>query len=299
MFLEKTLIISDASSDLSREEVEGLPIWIAPVRIVYEGVEHTEFYEIDRHQYWKDLERLDEIPTTIMANPDWWIETYNRAAAEGYTHILVHVISSTASGVYNSSRIGARMFAQEHGGNLVIKHIDSRSYAFIYGRTVLEAARMILNGASFERVCERVRWLTERNNAALWVYSLKHLKRSGRISGMTAFVGETLGLRPVLIVRDGYIEPVERVRGDKNLVPRAVEWVRSRIINPEEQTLVILHAAVPREELERTESLLRESVRPKDVIFHEIGCSVTTNTGPAVIAVAFYGEPFTLADDSE
>lgn len=295
--MEKVLIITDSPSDVTKADIEGLPIWIAPVRIFYEGKEHAEFYEIDVHEFWKNLDVFEEIPTTIMTNPVWWMDTYRKAAAEGYTHILVHVISSSASGTYNSSRMSAQMYAAEGGAPLVIEHIDSRSYAFIYGRTVLAAARMARDGVSFARICDTVRDMTARNNAALWVYSLRHLKKSGRISGMAAFVGEALGLRPILVVRDAKIEPVERIRGDKNLVPRAVDWVAANIVNPEEQTLYILYADVPREEIDRTERLLREIVRPKAIEFHELGCSITINTGPAAMAIGFYGKPFAADAD--
>ena len=292
--MEKILLIIDSPGDLTKEQVEGMPIWVAPVRITYEGKERLEYYEIDRQEYWKDLDRLEEIPATAQITPPQWMQMYQNAAAADYTHVLVYTLSGTASGIYNASCMAAQLYREENPGGLVIDIIDSRSYSFIYGRNILKAAQMVEDGLPFAQICDSLRELTRRSNGILWVYTLRHMRKSGRISGVAAFVGETLGLRPLLLIKDGYIGPIDKVRGDRNVVPRAVELVKKYAVNPQEQVMEILYSDVPQEEIDLAVKLVREELNPKEIVLQPIGCAIATNCGPTAMAICFYGEPFEL-----
>ncbi|MCL1806913.1 MAG: DegV family protein [Oscillospiraceae bacterium] len=289
--MEKILFIIDSPGDLTKEEIAGKPIWINPVLVSYGGLEKWE-HELEPRQFWKDLTRLDEIPRTTMIVPDDWLRLYRKAKAEGFTHVLVHTLSSTASGICNSAFLAKRLF--EDGDGIPVEVVDSRSYAFIYGRNILKCAEMAEQGVPFSQIVEHLRGLTSRNRAILWVYTLKHLKKSGRISGMRAFVGETLGLRPLLLIKDGVIAPIDKVRGDGNVIPRAAQLVKEHAVAPETQRIEILYADVPQTEIERAQNIIGEVVRPKEITLHHIGGVIAINCGPASMAACFYGEPIEL-----
>lgn len=80
--------------------------------------------------------------------------------------------------------------------------------------------RRISRGTPFDEIVAYARQRISKLYAYLGVYSLKYLKKSGRISGGAAFVGEALGLRPISLVRDGAVTVCDKVRGDRNLFPR-------------------------------------------------------------------------------
>jgi DegV family protein with EDD domain len=281
----------DSPGDLTKEEISGKPIWVISVLVRHGNIEQPET-EIDVHQFWKELMSLEEIPNTTMITPNDWLKAFRKAKAQGYTHILAHTLSSTASGIYNSAMLAAKLFADE--GGFPVEVVDSRTYAFIYGRNMLKCAEMAAQGVPFAQIVQNLRGLTARNRAILWVYTLKHLKKSGRISGMSAFVGETLGIRPLLLIKNGVISPVDKVRGDRNIVPRMAQLVREHAVAPETQRMEILYAEVPPGEVERAVNILGETVRPKEIITHEIGCAIAINAGPVSMAACFYGEPFEI-----
>lgn len=289
--MEKILFIIDSPGDLTKEDIGDKPIWVNSVLVSYNGIDRPES-EIEVRQFWKDLETLDEIPRTTMIVPDDWLRLYRKAKAEGYTHILVHTLSSTASGICNSALLARRLFEDE--GSIPVEIVDSRSYAFIYGRNILKCAEMAERGVPFCEIVAALRDLTSRNRAILWVYTLKHLKRSGRISGMRAFVGETLGLRPLLLIKDGVIAPVDKVRGDANVIPRAAQLVNEHISAPENQRVEVLYADVPQSEIDRAVNIIGEVVKPKEITLHHIGGVIAINCGPIAMAACFYGDPFEL-----
>ena len=136
-----------------------------------------------------------------------------------------------------------------------------------------------------------VRSRLNRVEAYLGVYSLKHLKKSGRISGGAAFVGEALGLKPISHVYDGAVNVCDKVRGEKALVAGLIRKVSARVQQPEKQTALLLYGDVPAARIDELEKRLRTEIGFRDVLRSPIGPSVITNTGPQALAVAYYGQP--------
>ena len=101
------------------------------------------------------------------------------------------------------------------------------------------AAELRDQGDSFDAILGVVRSRLNRVEAFLGVYSLKHLKKSGRISGGAAFVGEALGLKPISHVYDGAVNVCDKVRGEKALVAGLIRKVSARVQQPEKQTALL------------------------------------------------------------
>ena len=160
----------------------------------------------------------------------------------------------------------------------------------IYGRIILDAAKMRDGGDSFDAILGVVRSRLQRSEGALGVYSLKFLKKSGRISGGAAFVGEALGIKPISHVYAGGVTVCGKARGEKNLVPAMVDFVRKRVVSPETQTAGLLYGDVPQNRIEELEKKLLE-MGFAAVERWPIGVSVLTNTGPQALAVMYYGAP--------
>ena len=183
------------------------------------------------------------------------------------------------------------MFREEQGDKMRIEVIDSATYTYIYGRIVVLAAELRDQGDSFDAILGVVRSRLNRVEAYLGVYSLKHLKKSGRISGGAAFVGEALGLKPISHVYDGAVNVCDKVRGEKALVAGLIRKVSARVQQPEKQTALLLYGDVPAARIDELEKRLRTEIGFKDVERSPIGPSVITNTGPQALAVAYYGQP--------
>ena len=148
-----------------------------------------------------------------------------------------------------------------------------------------------MSNESFDAIVSVVKSRLNRVEAYLGVYSLKFLKKSGRISGGAAFVGEALGLKPISHVYDGAVKVCDKVRGEKALVAGMSKKVSARVVQPDKQTAILLYGDVPAERLDEMEKRLRTEIGFRDVERVVIGPSVLTNTGPLAMAVAYYGTP--------
>ena len=288
--MEKIHIFADSAGDIPQELAEKYQIEIVPEQVTHEGRTFREYYDITSQSYWRLLEESDEIPVTTQITPAQLLDVYRRAHDASYTHVLGVIINAKGSGGFQSACIARDMYYEEYGTDMRIELVDSETYTMIYGRVVLDAARMREAGDSFDAILGVVKSRLKRCEAVLGVYTLKFLKKSGRISGGAAFVGEALGLKPVSHVYAGGVNVCGKARGEKKLIPAMMELVKKRVVNPEAQTAGLLYGDVEEEKLDELEKSLYEAG------FHAverwpIGVSVITNTGPKAIAVMYYGAP--------
>lgn len=286
--MEKIKFFSDSSCDICQEQVEKNDIKIIPIQVTHEGRTFREYYDMTPQRYWKLLEESKEIPATTQITPAQVLECYREAFDAGYTHMLGILINAAGSGSFQSCLIARDMFYDEYGESMRIELIDSETYSYIYGRVLLEACAMRDKGDRFDDILQVTRARMRRSEAVLGVYTLRHLKKSGRISGAAAFVGEALGLKPIMQVGEGAVTVVDKARGEKNLVPRVLGLVAQRAVHPETQTAVLLHGDLPEEKLAAIENGIR-ALGFAGVARNPIGIAVITNTGPQAFAVMYYG----------
>lgn len=288
--MEKILIFSDSACDIPEPLVNKYRIEIVPVTITHEGRTFREYYDTTPQQYWKLLQSSKDIPQTSQVTPAQWLDCFRKAQAEGYTHALGFTMNANGSGGFQSACMARDLFHEEYGDGMRIEIIDSETYTMIFGRIVLLAAEMRDQGDSFEAILGVVHSRVKRSEAVLGVYTLKHLKKSGRISGGAAFVGEALGLKPISHVIAGGVNVCDKARGDKNLIPKMVDFVKKHAVGIENQTAGLLHGAVDEKKIAELEKRLYEAGFQK-VERWPIGVSVITNTGPEALAVMYYGAP--------
>ena len=93
----------------------------------------------------------------------------------------------------------------------------------------LPATWLLLDGATAAEVIEYLEERFEKTEILLGTFSLKFMKKSGRISAASAFAGELMGLRPVILMKHGKTEVLLKARGDKLLIPGLVAKLRERI----------------------------------------------------------------------
>ena len=124
----------------------------------------------------------------------------------------------------------------------------------------------------------------------LAAYSLKQMKKSGRVSAAAAFAGELLGLRPIISLIDGVTKVEDKVRGDAAVPAAMIKQVRKRMDYPDGDVHYMLGCTdIPN--VKELEKLCRKEFgREPDAVF-KLGAAVASNTGPDAIALIYLGQP--------
>jgi len=132
-----------------------------------------------------------------------------------------------------------------------------------------------------------------RSGAMFALNTLEYLHRGGRIGGAAAFLGSALDLKPIIELRGGIVEPLERVRTIHKAITRLVSILKERIDRPGVIQIAAMHARNP----SGAASIIQEIHRVfspsqiNDVFPSEVGPIIGANTGPGTLGIAYmYGE---------
>lgn len=168
--------------------------------------------------------------------------------------------------------------------------VDTLSITFPQTLLVLEAHRLYKAGATIEEV---ERWLLDnRLKAQVWVTvdDLAYLRRGGRISLSSAFMGTMLDIKPILTLnREGKLDAAMKVQGRKKAMKTLVEKTAEMIENPEDQVVYILHGDVE-SEAEMLKTQLKNRVNIKEIRVRMLGPVIGSHAGPGTLGVAFMGK---------
>ena len=110
---------------------------------------------------------------------------------------------------------------------------------------------------------------------------------SGRLSAAAAFVGELLGLKPVINIIDGESHVPEKIRGEKNIMPKLIETAKKNMIP---QTPYIVLAGSMEDVTSAFEKEITKALGYPPEYTAKIGITVASHAGPKVIGLIFKGQ---------
>jgi DegV family protein with EDD domain len=113
MIEEKVAVLTDSGSDVPKEIVSELGIFVLPLQVNYKARSFRDGVEIDAQTVYEGLE--SEVPTTSLPLGSDLTELLEKIRQEGYTRILGVLLSSGLSGTYNMVRLAAVDAPDSHG----------------------------------------------------------------------------------------------------------------------------------------------------------------------------------------
>lgn len=283
--MSKIMIVTDSCCDLSKETIEELGITVLPFTLTMGGETFREIFDKSTQEVYDLMASSDEIPKHSQISPITFEETYKKLYDEGYTDVISVSINSQGSGTYNNSIIGKDDFFEnnpEANGKMRIFNIDSKSYTVLYGYPIMEAVKKIRKGASVEEIVAYFDDWFKVSAIYAVPYNLKYARKSGRISAAKAFAGELLGLKPIIEFADGETNTVDKIRGEKNIVPKLVECVEKRMTP--QTPYIMLHGRDDTLAKEIEKELIKRTGRKAET-YQSIGAVVSANIGPDIVAV--------------
>jgi DegV family protein with EDD domain len=273
-------VVTDSTAYLPPALVADHDVTVVPLQVVLDGRSLAEGSEVTSAEVAAAL-RAGLLVTTSRPAPQVFVDTYRRLAEAGAQAIVSVHLSGELSGTADAARMAAREVAE---GGSQVRVVDSRSLGMGLGYAVLAAAQAAAEGADLPRVAEQAARRALATSTYVYVDTLEYLKRGGRIGAAQALVGTALGVKPLLQLVDGRLEPLDRVRTGARALARLVE-VAAEAAGDRPVDLAVHHMAAP----ERAEDLaadLRERI-PAIRALHvgEVGAVVGAHVGPGMIAV--------------
>ncbi len=285
-------IITDSCANLPRELLQKYDIKTASLNCIDEGVSKKCFCEnesegINLKELYEKMRNRADISTSLAA-PEEFERLFEASAKEG-KNILCITIGSTLSGTYQSAKIAKDIVLIKYP-DININIIDTLNASLGEGLLVLEAAMKREAGEDFffvSEFCEK-----EKHNICSWFTfdEFYYLKKGGRVSSASAFVGTMLGIKPVMnVTKDGIIIANAKVRGRKASLETLINGFGEHFDKNENQIIGITHGDCY-DVVEDVKKELGKKYGIKNFIIEYMDPVIGAHGGPGAIAVFFKGK---------
>ena len=119
---------------------------------------------------------------------------------------------------------------------------------------------------------------------------LVYLKRGGRVSPTVAFVGNVLGIKPVLHVDDeGHLINVSKVRGRKTSIAALAKQYGELLENAENNEAFISHGDCL-SDAEALKDILESQYGARVTLITPVGTVIGAHSGPGTLALFYVGK---------
>jgi DegV family protein with EDD domain len=171
-------------------------------------------------------------------------------------------VGSSLSGTYASAEAAAKRFE-----DAPITMIDSLGASLLQGYHVLRAAELAEMGWAVERIAAELKTVREQSGIFFTVDIFDNLLRSGRVGRGRAWLAGFLDVKPIMeLNRAGFVTPISRVRGMRNVLPRMLKVLEERIDRTNQAVRFgVIHVGAPDIAAE-VKSAIQQSYGPREII---------------------------------
>ncbi|HNT24984.1 MAG TPA: DegV family protein [Anaerolineales bacterium] len=278
--LKKVAIVTDGACSLTPAQGKKYGFEVAPVYVNFGEKTYQSGINLDAKEFYSLLRASKNLPSTAQPTAQDFVALYTQLAKKA-DEIVTIVISPQMSATLQSAEMANQRFT-----DVPVHIINSESVSMGLGMLVIAAARAAAEGKSAQEVIQLVEDIKQNTSVIFTVETLEYLHKGGRIGGATALLGSALSIKPILYLKDGRIEPLERVRTSKRAVARLLELVDEKV-GAKETHFAIFHCDIE-EKARAFGAQLKSNFNYAELEVFEAGPVIGTHAGPGTLGVAFY-----------
>lgn len=288
----KFALMSDGSCDFSLEEAEQRKVTLVPFYVSFDDTTYRrEGYEVGVREFYEEMVSHPGVyPKSSMPSVDDYLQVFRPFAAAG-TPALCVCITSKFSGSFNCASTAAGILREEFPAcDLCV--LNSRVNTVLQGEVVREAVRLRDEGCGLEEACRRLEAVIPTGRIIFTIGSMDYLKMGGRIGKVASVVTGALGIKPLIVLKEGEIFPAGIFRSREKGKARLVELTRRHLASCGEDVdnyRFVIGYGYDRAEAEAFRddmlAMLREVCGLTSLGVFQIGATIGVHTGPHPIGI--------------
>lgn len=276
--MSRVAVVTDSTAYLPDGVAEKHGIVVVALHVVLGDWTGKESVEVSPAEVAAALRERRVQVSTSRPTPSELAAAYR---ATGASEIVSVHLSSALSGTADSARLAAQDVAVD---GIEVRVVDSRSIAMGLGFAVVAAAEAATGGASLDHVVAAAEVDT---TTLFYVDTLELLRRGGRMTATSALMGAALAVKPLLVVRDGTVVLLEKVRTFSKALAR-LEHLVVEAAGDGPVDVAVHHLAAPARAAQLAEELRVTLPGLQSMYVSEVGAVVGAHVGPGLLGVVVW-----------
>ena len=287
-------IITDGSCNLSTERAQELDVLVVPFYVSTDGINHQkEIVELgirDFYQFMIDNPKV--FPKTSMPSIQDYLDVFE-PIIKNEVDIICICITTKFSGSYNSAMNAKNMLLDKYP-DAKIEIIDATVNTVLQGMLVEEAVAKKNTGATFEETVKYVNLVKETGRIFFTINGMDYLVHGGRVGKLSGIAAGALGIKPLILLKEGEIFNNGLTRGRKKskqkIVEQIISYFKDNELDINEYRFCIGFGYDKEEAIEFKEQFIKSleqlSASFNDEIpIRQIGATIGVHTGPHPLGV--------------
>ncbi len=280
--MSKIAIITDTDTSLPNDLAAANGIRQVSQNIHFGQEVFLSNVDLDDKKLFERIDREGKLPKTAAPAPGKFAEAFQAAFASGAEQIICLCVSSTVSATYNVA-----VMARELMPDRDISVIDTQSLSMGQGFMALVAAEAVQAGATKDEAVAQALDLRGRTFVFGALSTLKYIAMSGRVGHLAAGLATLLDVKPILAMKNGKLDMLEKIRTRRKAWERVVELTVQTTQGKSIERAAMLHVCAL-DQAQQLEGLFRERLAlPEKLIYAELTPGLSVHTGSGLVGISF------------
>ena len=271
-------LVIDSTSEIGVEEAKDLGLTLIPMKVIFDDEEYLVGVNLTTQEFYQKLAEAKNLPKTTQINFTEYVDAVKPILDKG-DQVFAMCLSSELSGSFNNLKL-----AQSELGSENFEAFDTLSVTFAYKALVLEAMKLIKNGATLRELKAEM----ERLRAKLRLYAIidnvKYLIKGGRLSQGKGLMATALNIKPIVAIENGKVEVIGKAVGFNMALKSFCKLIKNVDLS---RTMFSGHAEAM-DKAQKMIDTIKDSLGLNFDNFCEIGAVIGTHAGPGTVGVVYF-----------
>lgn len=280
-------VFADGTANLPGRLLDGISV--LPCEYTRDGEPGTytgDLDAFDAHAYYDDL-RAGRVIKTALLNTELFLSRFTPLLRQG-TDVIYVSMSSGISGTYNAAVAAARELMEKFRDRFV-HVVDSLGCGFGSGMLAVQAAELSRKGTPARNAAAILDAEVPHVCQYFTVDDINYLKRTGRVSGITARIATVLNIKPILFGDStGHIVSCGKTRGRRKAIEVLAQKYEEKRAGEKAPTVYISHGDCP-EDAQQLSDMVKAVTPDASVNICQHEPFSGAHVGPGMLGLFFRG----------
>ncbi len=281
----------DSDCDVDPEFCDSHGMRLISMPYIVDGKEvypYVDFKTFDDQAFY-DMLRKGVLPTTCGLSPATYTSYFEPVLKEGKDILYVH-FSAAMTGTFSAMKIAVDELKKKYPSRR-IEAIDTKGITILPCAILIEMAKLYDEGKSID---DMKAWADQEvDHFAVYFFAddLKFFARSGRVSGMAGFMGNMIGLRPIIhISQEGKMESCDKAIGRMAAINKILDYVEKTEDHIQDHVVVVGHTNAPMLASRLVAELHKRYGKELQIVTRSVNPTAGSHCGPNAAGVAFHAK---------